>query len=157
MEARNIIEMAGAALAAMNLDIDMPGGGAWAPSRSPKKDYSKWGVWEAWPFCRFGKINECLVGPIPTGGWVMWNSETGSMIGFEDKSVISAQRQAEIACVSQNRGKPTRVVDLDGNYEASKVRLSDVERMLGPALAEFDEAQRAQAEAAAENMTNGQS
>ncbi len=132
--AGDLLTLAAAALAAMPLDLDMKGGAVWAPLRNPKVNYAKWGVFEAWLCCRIGKINECTTGPIPTGDWVCWDSRTGQMIGFANKSALSAQQQAEILAVSQNQGMPTRVVNPFGSVTASKYTLREVEKLLAPAL-----------------------
>lgn len=127
------------ALATMSLDLDMKGGAEWAPSRNPKADYSQWGPYEAWLYCRIGKINPCLVGPVPTGDWICWNSQTGQIMGFTNKSTLTAQQQAEILAVSQNQGKPTRVVNPFGAVTASVYTLREVEKMLQPALRDFEQ------------------
>lgn len=139
MDLNSLVNQASAALAAMDLQIDLKGSGTWAPSRSPKKDYSKWGDWEVWPICRIEQVSACMVGPVHVGGWLAWNSAEGICVPFEDKSKYTAQHQAEILAVSQNVGRPTRVVDLAGNYWPSALRLKDVEKLLGPTVAMYEE------------------
>jgi len=128
-----------AALASMSLDLDLKGGAKWTPSRNPKVDYSKWGPCEAWLYCRIEHINPCLVGPVPTGDWVFWNSQTGMIMGFSNKAALTAQQQAEILAVSQNGGMPTRVVNPFGVAVASKYTLKEIEKLLQPALKDFGE------------------
>lgn len=151
MAEQSLAQTISTALATMSLDLDLKGGAEWAPLRNPKKDYSKWGRYEAWQYCKIGKINECLVGPVPTGDWIFWDSMAApgqGQLGFATRSVLTAQQQAEILAVSQNQGKPTRVVYMSGECEASKYTLKDAQRIFGPALAEYEEQLRAQAEAA---------
>lgn len=139
---QNVFQVLASALSTMSCDLDMKGGGTWEPRRNPKKNYDKWGVWEAWCYFRFGKINECLVGPIPTGDWVAWNSETKQVVGFTNCSKMTAQAQAEMLCASQNQGMPTRVVDITGRASESVYTLRDAERMLGDIARKYDEGQR---------------
>lgn len=147
MAEQSLMQTVSAALATMSLDLDLKGGADWAPSRSPKKDYSKWGVWEAWPYCRIGNINPCMVGPIPTGDWIAWNSETGQIMSCGGGP--KAMWKAEVLAVSQNQGKPTRVVALSGESWESEIRLKDVERMLKPAVKAYEEQMREEAGAEA--------
>lgn len=127
------------ALATMALDLDMKGGAEWSPSRNPKTDYSKWGPCEVWLYCRIEHINPCLVGPVPTGDWIFWNSQTGQIMGFSDKALLTAQQQAEILAVSQNQGMPTRVVNPFGSVTESKYTLREVEKMMQPMLKGYNE------------------
>ena len=139
MTQRSLLSVASAAIAAMPLDLDMKGGAEWAPRRNPKGDYSKWGTCEVWLCCRIGKVNECTTGPIPTGDWCCWNTETGHIMGFSNKEKLSAQQQAEIFAVLQNEGKPTRVVNPFGGVTTSSYTLREVQTLLGPALREYSE------------------
>lgn len=132
--------VAAALLASLPVNLDMKGGGTWAPARDPKGSYKKWGVWEAWEVFRIGKINECLVGPIATGDWCAWNSQTGAQLGFMPMSGKSAKWQAEVCAISQNQGMPTRVVSGCGRAVASEITSREVNGLLREAVQEYDRA-----------------
>ena len=131
-------EALSAAIATMTIDLDLEGSASWTPQRNPKSDYSKWGVCEVWLNCRIDKINACTTGPVPTGDWICWNTQTNHIMGFADKEKLTGQQQAEIFAVMQNEGKPTRVVNPFGSVTTSKYTLREVQELLEPALREFN-------------------
>jgi hypothetical protein len=95
-------------------DLDLKGGGVWAPVRAYDRDHSAWGWWEAWEEAKVGPLPSGAVGAIATGSWLAWNAATGQYIGFHKRE------GAEMMAVLQNGGlKPTRVVALDGTESAS--------------------------------------
>jgi len=104
--------------------LDMKGGGLWTPVRQQGRDYSSWGQWEVWEFCRCEEREVspgCIAfGAWPTGEWIAWDSVSGQQMGYPDK------KKAEMMAVYLNGGKaPTRIVASCGSASASKFRFED--------------------------------
>lgn len=126
--------------------FDAHGSASWAPQRDPKINWSRWGRWEAWEHCVVVEPGKTAL----SGDWVAWDALTGQQIGFGDKSLYSARRQAEMLAVYQNgAGVATRVVStLGAGASALKFRevRGEIERRVD---ADTRAALRAEASAAA--------
>ncbi len=108
-------------------ELDLKGGGTWAPCRDPKADWSDWGRYEAWEHRAMKEIPERnVVAPVPTGDWILWDSRTGQQIGFGDKAAMTARQQAEMLAVLANEGDRTRVV------AGADVQVSTVAALVSP-------------------------
>lgn len=114
------------------LGILMSGFGAlaWAPGRDPKINWSKWGAWEAWAFCKEGDLPDGRVGLIPTGDWIAWDSATGAQLGFKTRYL------AEGWALYMNEGKRTRIVDpLRGGFSESRLKYDEIAAKMRPLIA----------------------
>lgn len=110
--------------------LQMHGSASWAPVRA-EGDWSAWGAWEAWEECSIERVNNgTAVGPVPTGGWIVWHAPSGQQFGFP-RAATNGRKKAEMMAVVQNGGKPTRVVTASGDAVASSLEFAEVAAQVG--------------------------
>jgi len=117
--------------------FDAYGEAVWKPSRDPAQDYSRWGRWEAWQFQKPAELGARLEAQ---PSWVVWDSESGQVIGFEPGRGGNARYKAEVFAVALNDGKPTRVVPAAGGFAMAGIGFAEARALIADAEAKALEA-----------------
>jgi hypothetical protein len=96
--------------------FDAYGSAEWTPSRPEGADFSAWGPVEVW------EHQEPVPGGLkPSGYWAVWDADSNMHLVINPGPHLTSREQAELAAVTTNRGKRTRIVEASGAWSASMV------------------------------------
>lgn len=117
--------------------FDAYGSAQWTPSRPAGMDFSSWGPCEVW------EHQEPVPGGLkPSGLWAVWDSDSNGYVVINPGPFLTSREQAELAAVTTNRGKRTRIVEASGAWSASAVDYDEATAV--QELAEMRHAEAAQ-------------